>query len=210
MRTQLMCKRLAIIMSLGAIVPSVSYAQNNMQTFAQGLSGSASLAFVANDAGDDADLDASLRFSGALEKQMAPNFSIFVGLSQTSDTEETGEDNTGEYTLTLSSSDLFAGARLTFNPEDALQFYGRGGFLYYYSEIELEESFFGLKEAGKIDEVEEGTGYFFGGGLSFKLNPQMMLDAEVTYLVRQEYFEDSARPFDLEEVGALVGVRMKF
>ncbi|MCG8668747.1 MAG: porin family protein [Pseudomonadales bacterium] len=210
MASKLLREKTALAASLSLMFPVMSFAQNNMQTFSQGLSGAASLAFVANDAGGDSDLDASLRFSGSLEKQVAPNLSVFVGLSQTTDTEETGEDNTGEYTLTISSSDLFAGARLTFNPEDDFQFYGKGGFLYYYSELELEESFFGLKEAGKVEEVEEGTGYLLGGGLSFKLNPKLQLDAEVTYLVRQEYFEDSNRSFDLEEIGALVGLRMKF
>lgn len=165
-----------------------------------------SIAIVANDAGKGSDFDASARFNVFAEKKLSENFSFQAGLSQTTDAEHSDEDNTGEYKLSIRSSDVFAGAKITFNPQNKLEVFARGGVLYYYSQVELEESFFGLKESGTDEEVEEGTGFYFGGGAALAVSRTLQLQLEVSHLQRSEYFEDASRSFDFKEIGVTFGV----
>ncbi|PIE40857.1 MAG: hypothetical protein CSA49_06375 [Gammaproteobacteria bacterium] len=166
----------------------------------------ASVAIVSNDAGKGSDFDTALRFNGYVQKQVSPNLSVQFGLSQSTDAEDSNEDNTGKYKLSISHSDVFGGLKFVANPEDDFSLFARGGLMYYYSQIKLEESFFGLKDAGIDKEIEEGTGFYLGGGVAFDLAPDMQCELEVTYLQRNDYFDKSPRSFDFKETGITLGV----
>ena len=167
------------------------------------------LSAVANDGPNGSDFDGSIRADGFISYQLQPNFFVDVGFSQSSDTETGDADNTGTYKLKMSSNDLFAGLRVQVPVSQRFGFFGRGGVLYYYSEIEFEESFYDIKPGGKLEEIEEGTGFYFDGGVSFSLSPKLDLKTGVTYRVRKDYFEDSAKSFDMDELGLMVGVTFK-
>ena len=164
------------------------------------------VAFVANDGPSGSDFDGSARVSGMVLMPLAPNLSIEGGLSQTNETEDSQTDNTGSYSLKIRTGDVFAGVRVQSDPVGQFRFYGRAGLLYYYSEIDFEESFFDIKPGGDLTEIEEGTGYYLGGGLSMPLNPGLSLTAEATYRERSAYFEDADNEFDMEELGVAVGL----
>ena len=166
-------------------------------------------AVVANDGPDGSDFDESVRADAFVSFQMQPNFFVETGISQSSETETGGEDNTGTYNLKVSSNDLFVGLRLLLPINDTFGFYGRGGVLYYYSEFEFEESFYDIKPAGKLEEVEEGTGFYFDAGVSFNLNTSLMLNTGLTYRVRKDYFDDSSKSFDMDELGLAFGITFK-
>lgn len=164
------------------------------------------LAYVSNDAGSGSDLDGSLRFEGFGQLQFAPNIALEVGISHSTGAEETGEDNTGSYKIEISSTDYFTGLRIDTQPWGSINGYGRAGVLYYHSTIDFEESFFDIKPGGDLEEIEEGTGFYLEGGIALQIAPGAKLDAGITWRNRQDYFEDSIRPFDMKELGATIGI----
>lgn len=166
----------------------------------------ADIAFIGNDGPSGSDFDASFRISGLAFLPLSPNVMLEAGLSQTSETEDSQTDNTGSYSLKMRTGDVFGGVRLQSNPMGPFTLYGRAGALYYYSEIDFEESFFDLKPGGDLTEIEEGTGYYLGGGAALTLNKNLKLTGEVTYRKRNEYFEGASAEFDMEELGAAVGL----
>ncbi len=194
------------VAALMAFAPTLALAQSDKPPLGLG----AHTSYVGNDAGSGSDLDAGWRFEGLGQFQFHPHFALELGVSQSIGAEENGEDLTGTYRLEISSTDYFAGLRADTRSWGALSGYGRAGVLYYYSEVQFEESFFGIKPGGKLEEVEEGTGYYLEGGLSWQMNTNLKLDAGITWRNRRDYFESSLRPFDLEELGVTLGGVYRF
>ena len=166
----------------------------------------AQLGYVANDGPTGSDFDGSFHLEAFGQLVFNPNVAVEAGWGHSTTTEDSAEDNTGKYTIEMSSNDLFAGVRLDLNPWGVFNLYGRGGLLYYYTTIDFAESFYGIKPAGKLEEIEEGIGYYLEGGGAFQVAPNMKLHVGLTYRNRQEYFEDSSRPFDMEELGLQAGL----
>lgn len=137
---------------------------------------------------------------------LQPNFDIELGFAQSSDITDEKKDNTGSYKLTLKNSDLFAGVRFSIPLQNAIRFYGRGGVMYYYSNVAFEENFFNIKTGGKIKDVEEGLGFYLGGGASLELSDSLMITGELQYERRSDYFDKSSKPFDVDSWGLGVGV----
>lgn len=165
-----------------------------------------SVAFLANDGPSGSDFDNSARIEGLLFRPVNNNLWVEAGLSQTTQTEDADSDNTGRYKLKMQFSDVFAGVRLNSNAMNGLTVFGRAGALYYYSDIDFEESFYDLKPGGKLSEVEEGTGFYLGGGVALKLNQNIALNLELTYREHSELFDRSRNEFDMEELGLALGV----
>lgn len=196
----------AAIVGFGLLAPGLSYGEAAQGMQKQRIDIGANLAFISNEGPSGSDFDETFRGSGFVVLPMNDNIGFEAGLSQTSSTEDSGSDNTGEYKIEISSSDLFAGVRVQSNPLGRFRFYGRGGVLYYHSEIKFEESFYNIKPEGDEEEVEEGGGFYLGGGGALELNPRLHLTVEVSYLKRREYFEDSSQAFDMKEIGLAVGL----
>ncbi|MDX1693514.1 MAG: outer membrane beta-barrel protein [Ketobacteraceae bacterium] len=192
--------RLAIIM-LFSFASLAAQAQTQVQGKVFG-----DIAAVGNDGPSGSDFDESLRFSGGFLLSLSPNVALEAGLSQSTETEDSQTDNTGSYSIKIRSGDVFGGLRIESNPVGKLTFFGRGGVLYYYSEIDFEESFFDIKPGGDLTEIEEGTGYYLGAGVGLPLNPRLNITGEITYRKRDEYFEGADAEFDMKELGAAVGV----
>lgn len=192
--------------ALMAIVPSLVLAETDRLPLGVG----GHLAYVGNDAGSGSDLDGSWRFEGFGQWQLHPHFALEAGISQSVGAEESGEDTTGTYHLDIRSTDYFAGLRGDTRPWGAFSGYGRVGVLYYHSEVQLEESFFGVKPGGKLEEIEEGTGFYLEAGVSWLLGASLKLDAGITWRNRQDYFESALRPFDMEELGVAIGAVYTF
>lgn len=192
--------RLQLTLALAALLPAITCAEPAVKA----LGGH--LAYVGNDAGSAADFDNSVFVEGFGQLQFTPHLALELGIGYATGTEDTGTDNTGSYSIDITSTDYFGGVRFDTRSWGALNGYGRGGLLYYRSEIEFAEDFFGLKPGGELEEVEEGIGYFLEGGIAFRLAPGVKLDLGISYRVRQDYFEDSGRPFDMEQLGGTIGL----
>lgn len=164
------------------------------------------LVVVSNNGPSSSDFNQSIRGSGFIGLAMNDNIRIEGGLSQTTDTEDSDSDNTGEYKLEITSSDLFAGVRFESNPMGIFTFFGRGGLLYYKSEIKLNESFYDIKPKGSVEVDEEGTGFYLSGGGALEVAPRLKLTGELAYLVRQDYFAGARRAFDMKEMGVSIGI----
>lgn len=189
-----------------AVFPFALLLSTALQAQPAGTAVGAHLAYVTNDAGPGSDLDANLR--GELFGQLRFNSHVAfeLGYAHSTSTEEEGTDNQGTYRIDITSDDFYGGMRLQSRALGAWSLYGRGGLLYYRSEIDFAEEFFGLKPGGEIEEIEEGIGYYLAAGVSMAASPTLLLDVGVTYRVRQDYFEDSSQPFDLEEMGVTAGL----
>ena len=192
-----MNKCCVMLAGLCLLIPNV-HAQ---QSLAYGVD----LAFLTNEGPGGSNFNESWRFS-AMVVRPSHQLQWEAGLSQATTTEDRGTDNTGSYRLQVSSGDVFAGIRLQSRPVGQVTAFGRGGVLYYYSEIKFSEAFFGIKPTGKIKEVEEGKGYYLGGGLVFPLNAGVKLTGEVSYRKRLDYFEGANAEYDMEELGVAVGL----
>lgn len=188
------------VISLAALLPAAALAQQPV------LGASGHGAYVTNDAGSGSDFDGSFHFEGSGLLQLSPNLALEAGIGASTSAEDSGEDNQGSYTIEVASNDVFAGLRLDLPLAGKLGGYGRGGLLYYHSEIDFQEDFFGIKPGGSLEEVEEGTGYYLEGGLSLGLGRDLKLESGLTWRVRQDYFEDSIRPFDMKQFGLTVGL----
>lgn len=166
--------------------------------------------WVGNDAASGSGFDDSFRFEGFALLPLSPLLAVELGAATTTTTTDADEDNQGRYQLDVSSDDLGIGLRLDLPLSAQLGGYGRAGLLYYYSDLHFEESFFGIKPGGELDEVEEGSGYYLDAGLTWRLSPLLQLQSGLTWRVRRDYFEDSSRPFDMTELGVGVGAVFTF
>lgn len=166
----------------------------------------AHVGYVANDAGTGSDFDNSAVIDVFGQLRFNPHVALEFGYVYSATTTDEGSDNQGTYKIELASNDLYGGMRVQTQDWRGWSAYGRIGLLYYRSEIDFSETFYGLKPAGEIEEVEEGIGYYFGGGVSYAITPSLLLDAGITYRVRQEYLEDSIRPFDVDQLGMVGGL----
>lgn len=193
-------KILVPVISLAACFPAAVFAQQPV------LGGAGHMAFVTNDAGSGSDFDGSFHFEGSGLLKLSPNLAVEAGVGASTATEDSGEDNQGSYKIEVNSNDVFAGLRLDVPLFGNFDGYGRGGLLYYHSEITFHEDFFGIKPGGSLEEVEEGTGFYLEGGLSLRVSRDLKLDGGLSYRVRQDYFEDSIRPFDMKQFGVGVGL----
>lgn len=193
-------KKFSVLIAFVGIFPATLWAQQPV------LGAGGHVAYVANDAGSGSDFDGSGRLEGFGLLQFSPHVSLEAGLAMSTAAEDSGSDNQGSYSLEISSNEVFTGLRLDTSTFGPMNGYGRAGVLYYHSEIEFQEDFFGIKPGGSLEEVEEGTGFYLEGGLAFRLSNSLRLDAGLTYRVRQDYFEDSSRPFDMSELGIAVGL----
>lgn len=183
-----------------ALLPALAIAEVPQKGFG------VQLAYVSNEGPAGSDFDGSFRMEAFGQLVFNPNIAFEAGVAHSTRTQDSDEDNQGVYTLDISSTDLQAGMRVDSQPFGALNFYGRAGLLYYYSTLEFEESFFGIKPGGKLEEIEEGIGYYLQGGAAFVVAPNLKLDVGLSYRVRQDYFEDASRPFDMKEIGVGVGL----
>lgn len=166
----------------------------------------AHVGFVANDAGHDSDFDNSAVLDVFGQLRFSPHMALELGYVYSATTTDQGADNQGTYQLDIASNDFYGGMRLQTRDWGGWSLYGRIGLLYYRSEIEFSEAFYDLKPGGEIEEIEEGIGYYLGGGVSYAVTPSLLLDAGFTYRVRQDFFDDSMRPFDMDQVGMAGGV----
>lgn len=189
-----------------AVFPLALLSITPLQAQPAGTGVGAHLAYVANDAATGSDFDENIRGELFGQLRFNPRLAFELGYAHSTSTEEQGVDNTGTYSIDITSDDFYGGVRLQSQAIGAWSLYGRGGLLYYRSEIDFAEEFFGLKPGGEIEEIEEGIGYYLEAGVSYAAAPELLLDLGFTYRVRQDYFEDSRRPFDLEEMGVTAGL----
>lgn len=164
------------------------------------------LGYYGNDAGSGADFDGSVLWDLFGQARINNHLALEAGYAYASAAEDKGEDNQGSWQLKLTNNDFYGGLRLQSQAMGPWSFYGRGGLLYYRSKIEFSEAFFGLKPAGKLEEIEEGTGWYLGAGASVKVAPHLLLDMGLGYRQRLDYFEDSRKPFDMNQFGGSVGL----
>lgn len=165
------------------------------------------LAWIANEGPKGSDFDSSMHLAGSVLIPVIPNLSAELGISQTNKATDEGVDNTGRYKLAISGNDLFGGIRFDANALGGSGFFARAGLLYYKSEIEFSESFFGLKPKGSLTDVEEGTGFYLGAGFKFNLGNQLSNSIGLQYLSRQDFFSGSPRAFDMEEIALILAIQ---
>ena len=164
------------------------------------------IGYVGNEGPSGSDFDGSGTIEGMGQLVFNPIVALEAGFTYSSKTEDSNEDNQGQYTVGVTNTDLFAGVRLDSRRFGPVSIYGRGGFLRYFSTVKLEESFYGLKSAGSVEKDEEGFGYYLGSGVAFHLGPHLKLDVGLDYRMRSDYFKDSSKPFDMTQFGLSTGL----
>lgn len=164
------------------------------------------IAWISNTGPSGSDFDSSSHLAGSVLIPFAANLAMEVGISQTNKATDEGVDNTGSYKLAISGNDLFGGIRFDANTLEGAGLFARAGLLYHKSEIEFEESFFGLKPSGKLTRTEEGTGFYLGAGFKFKWSDNLTSSAGIHYLTRQDFFSESPRSFEMEEIALILGI----
>lgn len=156
-------------------------------------------------------------FDGSFSIEVQAGFAInerfklegsLTGLNNSQSDEEC--DNTGCYSLTLNSIEVLAGGNVQFFEAGRFNMVGRGGILFYQLDVELEETFYGLKPSGSVSKSDSGSGFYLGVGSGLKLSPQFSLIAELLYRSRRDVFGDSSASFDVNSVGIGIGGRFRF
>jgi len=150
------------------------------------------------DAGGGSDLSEALSIGIGVGWCVNHNLSFELALEQLVEAEDEGSDNVGEYTLTFDNTDVTAGIRYRFDRLGKITPFASLGWLYYNTEVTLEERFYGLRPSGEVDSTQTGTGYYFAGGIEITLNRQLSIVPEIQYAKRQDLFEGEVNGFDLE------------
>ena len=160
---------------------------------------------------DDADFDGSLSLEGSVQLLLNSKFGLELGITglNQSETDETF-DNAGSYKITLNSQEWLLGGNMSFMQQDRFRLYGRAGLIMYRMDVELAESFYGIKPAGTASTDDSGTGFYLGLGSEFIIAPKFALIGELLYRNMKDVLGDSSRPFDVSSVGFGVGGRYYF
>ena len=174
------------------MLPVNGYAQN--VEFELGLH-----AYYVSNQVRNAEFDSSKRLEAFLLLKFNNVFALEAGASRSSETEDSGSDNTGSYSLAIRSQDSFAGLRFEL-PINNLHLYGRIGMLAYNSDIHFSEDFYNIKRGGSLKTDENGNGYYLEFGIQFPVSQRVSLEAGVSQRVRQDYFENSSAAFDFTEM----------
>ncbi|OUS30127.1 hypothetical protein A9Q99_06495 [Gammaproteobacteria bacterium 45_16_T64] len=162
----------------------------------------------------DGDVDLTLTTSPRLLAgiSLTPNFSVEAGyyyLYTEQDEEES--DTTGQFNVSITSSDFLLGGKGQVNLNRLISLYVRGGALFWNTELELEEEFFGIVDGGKISKKDDGIGYYLSGGIVLHFTKRLYMDAYLATHQRTGVFEeDSERPIDVTETLGGVGIGFKF
>ena len=152
-------------------------------------------------------LDAAIRW----HPQSNSPWSLEAAIASTLGAETEEEcDNTGCYTLTLDARDLLLGGVYQFSEQEFFNRqwlpFVRGGLLLYTIDVELEESFYGLKPEGKTTTDDTGSGFYLGLGADFELG-DLPLTWELLYRSRLDVLGDSSSPFDMNSISFGIGMR---
>lgn len=156
----------------------------------------------------DFDLAGSYRLQGG--HWFSPNFAVEAGYSALSNAEEKGEDNRGSYKLTLDSDDLFVGPVISTDRTKQTRFFASGGVLYSKINIEVEESFFGLKPGGKASDENTSFGFYLNGGVAFSVGSQFDLLASLSYFKRSGAVKTYGGDVDVNDAALNLGANYRF
>ncbi len=157
------------------------------------------------------DFDLSRNSQINLGYDFNPWWGIETGISIVADNEsEIAHDLAGSYQTTLSSKSALLGAHGYYPIADKFRGYLRLGGLAYKANLDLEETFDDVKEAGKDSATDNGFGYYYS--LGFDWQPTKVTVVRIEYQ-RQELldvFSDSIRSFDITYSGLALGIGIYF
>lgn len=159
---------------------------------------------------DGGDLDVSEAYGIELGRWFSTHFGVEMGLSALRDAKEEGKDNRGTYKLNLESDETYVGPRISTSHFDWLRFFGSAGLLYSRVNIEVDESFYGLKPGGSAADRDETLGYYVSGGMSFAVPGRVDLSAVLRYRQRPDVIESYAGGVDVSDTSFNMGVAFRF
>jgi len=160
----------------------------------------------------DADLDQTVSPRIIAGFNLTANFATEAGLYYLKTEQgQTAEDTTSQYKTSLTSRDFLLGLKGEFPISREISVYGRGGLLFWNTELETKENFFGTYTGGTRKADDDGIGYYLSIGITHQFNRQLYLDAYIGHHQRDGILkEDSNFPIDLSETLLGVGIGFAF
>ena len=158
---------------------------------------------------DDDNFDQGRGLGVVLAYRFYGPLSIELGLRNNSKVEDSGEDDVGEYKLTMEDQDLTLGLAAGLLQYDVFSLVGRVGAVYWETDWTLTENFVGQRKGGEVKAEEQGSGIYYGLGIKMDL-VEFYGIGEIGQLHRRDQFENSVKSFDVKAAYVSVGLGMRF
>ena len=199
----LTCRSLYLLFVLLALPFAVN--AQNMQ-----LDVNASFTFLDAGGNDDFEMGKalSLFFDYDLKNWLALEAGLFLSDKAQ---DEVRSDIAGTYQASLGTRMLLLGVKPQHKFDGPFEVYGRLGFSYWYTEIEVEEYFGTGIPGGVTSDSDNGFGYYINLGGLHNITKKVSVQLELSYMMQPDVFEGkSSYPFDLSITSIGIGIGYRF
>ena len=159
-------------------------------------------------AGSAADLESTMTSRIIAGVAVTPHFAIEVGMNEFSTQQDRRqEDEVSRYRVKIRSNDFLSGIKGQVSLNEAAVLYASTGWLFWDTEFELEEYFWGIAPSGFDEASDKGMGYYVTGGLRFYFAKHGYIDVYLSRHQRNGIFADvSDYPVTIREGLKGIGV----
>lgn len=159
-------------------------------------------------AGRAADLESTMTSRIIAGVAVTPHFAIEVGMNEFSTQQDRRqEDEVSRYRVKIRSNDFLSGIKGQVSLNEAAVLYASTGWLFWDTEFELEEYFWGIAPSGFDEASDKGVGYYVTGGLRFYFAKHGYIDVYLSRHQRNGIFADvSDYPVTIREGLKGIGV----
>ena len=200
-----MLTRKQLLLFLPLLYAPFAVHAGNMQ-----LDVNASITFL--DAGGDDNFESGRTISVFFDYQLKPWLALDAGLLFSDKAQdEVRSDVVGTYQASIETQSIMLGVKPQYKFDGPFEIYGRLGFLFWDTELEVEEYFGTGFPSGTATAHDRGYGYYVNFGAAHNITTKVSVQLELSHMKQQDVFEgQSSYPFDLTINSIGIGIGYRF
>ena len=131
-----------------------------------------------------------------------------LGLSVFDNYEYESSDFVGKYKLEINKQEVFIAPVFHWYISDSVSFFAKAGLVYSQSELEVRESFYGVKDSGSESKTDHALGYMLAIGIAPLQTKHVSLAPAIRYIQRNNFFNKSHTPYDASDIGIEIQIQL--